>query len=101
MLLGIKTEGQLGGRAELIDANLLFMNLVILPFQQDLLSCFEMIMSFNYPDVVLGIEQKRLLEDGVQDQEVIVGTDTTDAEEEAVSEENVTDTDTEGEPLLA
>jgi hypothetical protein len=101
MLLGIKTEGQLGGRAELIDANLLFMNLVILPFQQDLLGCFEMIMSFNYPDVVLGIEQKRLLEDGEQDEEVIVGTDTTDAEEEAVSDENVTDTDTEGEPLLA
>ncbi len=101
MLLGIKTEGQLGGRAELIDANLLFMNLVILPFQQDLLGCFEMIMSFNYPDVVLGIEQKRLLEDGEQDEEVIVGTDTTDAEEVAVSDENITDTDTEGEPLLA
>ena len=50
MLLGIKTEGQLGGRTELLDAHLLFLNLVILPYQQDLLKTFEGLMSFMYPD---------------------------------------------------
>lgn len=101
MLLGIKTEGQLGGRTELIDANLLFMNLVILPYQQELLNCFEMILSFNYPDIVLGVEQKRLLEDGVQEEEIIVSDETTTEDEAAINDELVTDIDTEGEPLLA
>ena len=101
MLLGIKTEGQLGGRTELIDANLLFMNLVILPYQQELLNCFEMILSFNYPDIVLGVEQKRLLEDGVQEKEIIVSDETTTEDEAAINDESVTDIDTEGEPLLA
>lgn len=101
MLLGIKTEGQLGGRTELIDANLLFMNLVILPYQQELLNCFEMILSFNYPDIVLGVEQKRLLEDGVQEEEIIVSDETTTEDEAAINDESVTDIDTEGEPLLA
>ena len=94
MLLGIKEAGQLGGRAELIDAHLLFLNLVILPYQQDMLKCFEMIMEFNYPDVVLGINQKRLLEDGVQDEEVIVNPESTDEETGQVD-------DSQGEPLLA
>lgn len=94
MLLGIKEAGQLGGRAELIDAHLLFLNLVILPFQQEMLKCFEMIMEYNYPDVILGIDQKRLLEDGEQDKEVIVSQDTTEDEVAAIDE-------TPGEPLLA
>lgn len=94
MLLGIKEAGQLGGRAELIDAHLLFLNLVILPYQQEMLKCFEMIMEFNYPDVVLGIEQKRLLEDGEQDEEIIVDQETTDEEVSKVD-------DSQGAPLLA
>ena len=101
MLLGIKTEGQLGGRTELIDANLLFMNLVILPYQQELLKCFEMIMQFNYPDVVLGIDQKRLLEDGEQEEEVVVSDETTNEEEAEINDESVSIEDTEGEPLIA
>ena len=87
MLLGIKTEGQLGGRTELLDAHLLFLNLVIQPFQQQLLTCLEGIMSFMYPDIVLGVEQKRLLEDGVQDEEVIVSEETTAEEEQEVTNE--------------
>jgi len=94
MLLGIKEAGQLGGRAELIDAHLLFLNLVILPYQQEMLKCFEMIMEYNYPDVVLGISQKRLLEDGEQDEEIIVDQETTDKE---VSEVD----DSQSAPLLA
>ena len=87
MLLGIKTEGQLGGRTELLDAHLLFLNLVIQPFQQQLLTCLEGIMSFMYPDIVLGVEQKRLLEDGVQEEEVIVSDETTAEEEQEVTNE--------------
>ena len=87
MLLGIKEAGQLGGRAELLDAHLLFLNLVILPYQQEMLKCFEGLMSFMYPDIVLGIDQKRLLEDGEQDEEVIVSDDTTTEEEAEVTNE--------------
>jgi len=94
MLLGIKEAGQLGGRAELIDAHLLFLNLVILPYQQEMLKCFEMIMEYNYPDVVLGISQKRLLEDGEQDEEIVVDKETTDEEADQVD-------DSQSAPLLA
>lgn len=85
MLLGIKTEGQLGGRTELLDAHLLFLNLVIEPFQQILLKSLEGIMSFMYPDIVLGVEQKRLLEDGEIEEEVIVDGETTAEEEQEVT----------------
>ena len=88
MLLGIKESGQLGGRAEMLDAHLLFLNLVILPFQQEMLKCFEGVMSFNYPDIVLGIDQKRLLEDGSQEEEVVVSDETTDQEEKEVTNES-------------
>ena len=88
MILGIKTEGQLGGRSEVIDAYLLFQNNVIVPFQQDILSSLEGILQINYPDVVLGVEQKKLYEDGTEENEVIVDTDTT-AEEEADINEDI------------
>ena len=87
MLLGIKEPGQLGGRTELLDAHLLFLNLVIEPYQQELLKCIEGIMSFMYPDIILGVEQKRLLEDGEQDREVIVDGDTTTTEESEVTDQ--------------
>jgi len=87
MLLGIKTEGQLGGRTELLDAHLLFLNLVIEPYQKELLKTLEGIMSFMYPDIVLGVEQKRLLEDGEREQEVIVDGETTEEEEQEVTNE--------------
>jgi len=87
MLLGIKESGQLGGRAEMLDAHLLFLNLVIMPFQQELIKCFEDIMRFMYPDIVLGIDQKKLLPDGETEQEVIVSDETTETEEAQVTEE--------------
>lgn len=81
MILGIKTEGQLGGRSEVIDAYLLFQNSVIVPFQQSILASLEGIMRINYPDIVLGVEQKKLYEDGREEDEVIVDADTTSQEE--------------------
>ena len=82
MILGIKTPGELGGRNEVIDAYPLFQNNVIVPFQQVILGSLESIMQINYPDIVLGVEQKKLYEDGREDEVVIVDTDTT-AQEEA------------------
>jgi hypothetical protein len=81
MILGIKTEGQLGGRNEVIDAYLLFQNTVIVPYQQFLLKGLESFLRINHPDAVLGIEQKKLYEDGEEQEEVIVDNDTTDAQE--------------------
>jgi len=81
MILGIKTEGQLGGRTEVIDAYLLLQNTVFQPFQQQILGCLESILQFNYPDAVLGVETKQLYDDGTVEEEVITDTDTTDAEQ--------------------
>ena len=58
-------------------------------------------MQFNYPDVVLGIDQKRLLEDGEQDQEIVVSDETTNEEEAEINDQSVGIQDTEGEPLIA
>ena len=84
MILGIKTEGQLGGRTEMLDAYLLFLNTVIKPYQQSLLKSFEMLLEYNYQGVVLGIEQKRLLDDGSQEEEVVTDQEATDQEEREV-----------------
>jgi len=64
MLLGIKTEGQLGGRTEMLDAYAHFQNTVIRPMQSKILTTFEEIFHVNGIDEPLGVEQKRLFEDG-------------------------------------
>lgn len=47
MLLGVKTEGQLGGRNELLQAYELYMNSVVKPFQNQLLKTFKKLLSVN------------------------------------------------------
>jgi hypothetical protein len=47
MLLGVKTEGQLGGRNELLQAYELYMNSVIKPFQNQLLKTFKKLLTIN------------------------------------------------------
>ena len=81
MILGIKEAGQLGGRDEVIDAYLLLQNTVFKPFQQEILSSLESLMKINFPDIVLGINQKKLFDDGTEEEEVVTNTDTTDAEQ--------------------
>lgn len=81
MILGIKTEGQLGGRTEVIDAYLLLQNTVFQPIQQQILGCLEGILQFNHPDVILGVETKQLYDDGKVEEEVITDTDTTEQEQ--------------------
>jgi len=71
MLVGIKTEGQLGGRAELLDAYSHFLTTVIYPMQSDILKTFEMIFSVNGIDTTLGVEQIRLFSDGEEEIDVV------------------------------
>jgi hypothetical protein len=84
MMLGIKTEGQLGGRDETTDAYLLFTNTVVKPFQQVILDCFDEILKYNYGnDYILGVEQLKLYSDGKEEVDVVTGT------ESEVGEDNV------------
>ena len=77
MILGIKTEGQLGGREEVIDAYLLLINTVIRPFQQDILAIFEDLLEMKYPelDITLGIQQLKLFSDGTEETDVVTSID--------------------------
>jgi len=84
MMLGIKTEGQLGGRTETSEAYLLFTNTVIKPFQQAILDCFDEILKINYGDnYILGIQQLNLYSD---DEEVV---DVVTGQESEVGEDNL------------
>ena len=71
MLLGIKTEGQLGGRQELLDAYAHFLTTVIYPMQSDILKTFEMIFKTNGIETTLGIEQTKLFDDGAEEVDVV------------------------------
>jgi len=91
MMLGIKTEGQLGGREEVIDAFLLWFNTVIEPMQQDILAELETLLSINYPDIVIGVETKRLYDDGEVEEEVVTSVDTSTEDDEQINEEEVSE----------
>ena len=90
MLLGIKTEGQLGGRSEMIDAMQLWQHNVINPLQQDILKQLEVILSVNYEDIVLGVETVTLFDDGTTETEVVTSVEATDAEDAAIQTEEIT-----------
>lgn len=47
MLLGVKTDGQLGGRTEILEAYELYSNTVIQPFQDMLLKSLKMLCTTN------------------------------------------------------
>jgi hypothetical protein len=69
MLLGIKTSGQLGGRAEMLDAYNLFLQTRIIPIQEDMLKTFEKLLFLKNKSIIkLGIEQNQILPDEVQEQ---------------------------------
>jgi hypothetical protein len=90
MLLGIKTEGQLGGSQEMLDAYTLFLNMVIKPYQQEILACFEGILELQNPsiNVVLGVEQKQILDTGVEEVDVITSKEA-EAGEDAMLENDI------------
>lgn len=87
MMLGIKTEGQLGGREEVVDAFLLWFNTVIEPMQQDILRELEMLLEINNPNIVIGVNQKKLYDDGTEEEEVVTSVEVTDQEDEQINEE--------------
>lgn len=55
-LLGVKTEGQLGGRSEMLQAYELYQNTVIKPFQNIILKTFNKILKVN--GIALGVSIK-------------------------------------------
>ena len=89
MMLGIKTEGQLGGRDEVVDAFLLWFNTVIIPLQQDMLRGFETLLHTNYPNLIIGVETKQLYQDGEVEEEIITSVETTSIEDEAINEQKI------------
>jgi hypothetical protein len=72
MILGIKTQGQLGGRAEMIDAYDLFLQTRIIPVQEEMLKVFEKVIFLRDKQTInLGVEQNQILPDIAQSAEDI------------------------------
>jgi hypothetical protein len=64
MILGIKESGQLGGRAELLDAYNLFLEVVVKPIQAEMLKDFEKVLFLkDKQSIKLEIEQNQILPD--------------------------------------
>jgi hypothetical protein len=62
MILGIRVEGQLGGRAEMLDAYDLFLETVVKPIQEEMLKDFEKVLFLrDKKQIKLSIEQNQLL----------------------------------------
>ena len=93
-LLGIKENTGLGNNAEELEtAYRLFLNTVVLPYQQSILSCFEMILGYNHEDITLGVIQKDPLYEGeAEDETEVVTSQEADVEEVAEIEEQVEET---------
>ena len=88
MILGIKTEGQLGGRTEVLDAYLLLLNTVIKPYQQEILGIFDMIFDVNYGGMVtLGVQQLKLYDDGTEEVDVVVSAEANAGEDIELEEQ--------------
>ncbi len=91
MLLGIKSNVGLGSNAEEIEtAYRLFLNTVVLPFQQSILAVFDGLLEFNHGELTLGVVQKNPLfeYDEVGEEEIVVSQDT-DVQDEADLENQI------------
>ena len=98
-LLGIKENTGLGNNAEELEtAYRLFLNTVVLPFQQSILSSFEGLLEVNYGDITLGVIQKNpLFEYDEEEEAEVVTSQESDIEDEAVLDDKIE----EGSPLTA
>ena len=93
MLLGIKSNVGLGNNAEEIETSYrLFLNTVVLPYQQSILAVLEGLLEFNYGEVTLGVVQKNPLFDyeQVDEEEVVVSQDA-EAGDESELEDQIQD----------
>lgn len=87
MLVGIKTDGQLGGRTEMLEAMALFQKNVIEPKQSDILSVFEELFMVNGYNKPIGVDTTRLFDDG-EKTEVVTSIDA-DAGEDKILEDSI------------
>ena len=87
-IFGIMTPGKLGGKDEVSNAYLLFLNTVIKPFQQNILDVFDELLECKYgEEVMIGIQQTKLYDDGTTESEVVTSTDAEDGEDTALETE--------------
>jgi hypothetical protein len=59
MLLGVKTEGQLGGRDELMQAFEIYQTTVIKPYQEHILKTLNKILEVNNMNLPIAIQQSK------------------------------------------
>ena len=91
-LLGIKENTGLGNNAEELEtAYRLFLNTVVLPFQQAILSVFEVLLGYNHEDITIGVLQKNPLYESENDEMEVVTSQEADTEEVASLEDEVGD----------
>lgn len=87
MMLGIKTEGQLGGRDEVVDSFLLWFNTVIEPLQQDILRQLEILIDVNYPELTIGVKRKKLYDGGEEVEDIVTSVETTEQDDQLINEQ--------------
>jgi hypothetical protein len=77
MILGIKTEGQLGGRTEVLDAYLLLVNTVIRPSSRIYYTVFETLLEANAPalEITIRCSTIKLFTDGEEETDVVTSID--------------------------
>ena len=98
-IFGIMTPGKLGGKDEVTDAYLLFLNTVIRPYQQILLSEIENFLHLMYPtagEFSVGVQQLRLFSDGETEVDVVTSVES-EAGEDKVLEAEIEQTDIQAE----
>ena len=80
-MFGIMSPGKLGGKDEVENAYLLFLNTVIVPIQSSIIDCFTKLLETNVPDIVLGIMQTNLFRNMTTNTDVVTGLDAENNEE--------------------
>ena len=89
-IFGIMTPGKLGGKDEVTDAYLLFINTVVRPFQQILLSEIEDFLHLMYPtanEFSVGIQQTKLFSDGEEEVDVVTSVESEAGEDNTLEAE--------------
>jgi len=94
-IFGIMTPGKLGGKDEVTDAYLLFINTVIRPYQQTLLAEVENFLHLMFPtagEFSVGVQQLRLFNDGETEVDVVTSVES-EAGEDKILEAEIEATD--------
>jgi len=89
-IFGIMTPGKLGGKDEVTDAYLLFINTVIRPFQQTLLAEIENFLHLMFPtagEFSVGVQQLRLFNDGETEVDVVTSVESEAGEDKQLEAE--------------